>query len=251
MPERCCDVLFCCHETNLVKLLHHTHLMNTMNTLKWILTSHLSSTAGGEKNPAKVSISRPAWQSQFCPLKDSAVYFPLFVFVLFIQSSSARKMITVFSFIVFLIWLNTVESLQPSCRTRAPHVLSSRQPICVEEVQEEERPTRPPAGRHRETKSKTGGAAASSTSNTASTGGKSSTLTSSKTHKGVKVKVGAKVRELLRLLLWFIMEGKTDHLCLCWRRNPTDTNTTLLSPPHEPMGKQDTLRRVGHEPVEK
>ncbi|XP_054473201.1 LOW QUALITY PROTEIN: coiled-coil domain-containing protein 66 [Anoplopoma fimbria] len=87
---------------------------------------------------------------------------------------------------------------KPSFRSRAANVLSSRQPSCVEEAQGEERPARQQhAGRHRETKSKAGGAAASFTSNTNTTGGRSSTLTSSKTnehHKGVSVKAVAKVK---------------------------------------------------------
>ncbi|XP_031705609.1 coiled-coil domain-containing protein 66 [Anarrhichthys ocellatus] len=85
-----------------------------------------------------------------------------------------------------------------SFRPRAANVLSSRQPSCVEEVQREQRPARQQqSGRHKETKSKAGGAAASFTSNTTTTGGRSSTLTSSKTqehHKGLSVKVMAKVK---------------------------------------------------------
>ncbi|XP_049895045.1 coiled-coil domain-containing protein 66 isoform X3 [Epinephelus moara] len=87
---------------------------------------------------------------------------------------------------------------QLSCRPRAANILSSRQPSCVEGVQGEERPARQLAGRHRETKSKAGGAAVSSTSNATTTaGGRSSTLTSSKTHenhKGGSAKVVGKVK---------------------------------------------------------
>ncbi|XP_073323519.1 coiled-coil domain-containing protein 66 isoform X2 [Pagrus major] len=80
-----------------------------------------------------------------------------------------------------------------SCRPRAANILSSRQPSCVEEVQGEQRPARQQAGRHKETKSKAGGATAS---NTANTGRKSTTLTSSKTNelKGGSIKAEAKVK---------------------------------------------------------
>ncbi|XP_074536059.1 coiled-coil domain-containing protein 66 isoform X2 [Halichoeres trimaculatus] len=63
--------------------------------------------------------------------------------------------------------------VKPSCRPRAANVLSSRQPSLVEEVQAEERPARQLAGRHRESRSKAGGANASITSNAVPTGGKS------------------------------------------------------------------------------
>ncbi|XP_065811290.1 coiled-coil domain-containing protein 66 isoform X3 [Labrus bergylta] len=76
---------------------------------------------------------------------------------------------------------------KPSCRPRTANILSSRQPSCVDELQGEERPARQLAVRHRESKSKTGGAAATSfTSNTATTGGKSTT--------GCNVKVTPKVK---------------------------------------------------------
>ncbi|XP_030275119.1 coiled-coil domain-containing protein 66 isoform X2 [Sparus aurata] len=77
-----------------------------------------------------------------------------------------------------------------SCRPRAANILSSRQPSCVEEVQGEQRPARQQAGRHKETKSKAGGAT------TSNTGRKSTTLTSSKTNelKGGSIKVEAKVK---------------------------------------------------------
>ncbi|XP_008299505.1 LOW QUALITY PROTEIN: coiled-coil domain-containing protein 66 [Stegastes partitus] len=86
---------------------------------------------------------------------------------------------------------------KPSFRPRAPNVLSSRQPSCVEEVQGEERRPRQLAGRHREARSKAGGAAASFSSNTTATEGRSTTLTSCKTHehhKGGGSKVVAKVK---------------------------------------------------------
>ncbi|KAM7006483.1 LOW QUALITY PROTEIN: coiled-coil domain-containing protein 66 [Tautogolabrus adspersus] len=75
---------------------------------------------------------------------------------------------------------------KPSCRPRTANILSSRQPSCVDEVLGEERPARQLAVRHRESKSKTGGAAASFTSNTSTTGGKSTT--------GCNVKVTPKVK---------------------------------------------------------
>nr|XP_046240865.1 coiled-coil domain-containing protein 66 isoform X2 [Scatophagus argus] len=86
-----------------------------------------------------------------------------------------------------------------SCRPRAANILSSRQPSCMEEVQGEERQARQQAGRHRETKSKAGGTAASFTSNTttATNGRRSATMTSSKTQehqKGSSVKVVAKIK---------------------------------------------------------
>ncbi|XP_070758605.1 coiled-coil domain-containing protein 66 [Enoplosus armatus] len=72
---------------------------------------------------------------------------------------------------------------QLSFRPRAANILSSRQPSCVEEVQGDERPARQQTGRHRESKSKAGGVAASFTSNTAITGRRSAALTSSRTHE--------------------------------------------------------------------
>ncbi|XP_076600222.1 coiled-coil domain-containing protein 66 isoform X2 [Chaetodon auriga] len=101
-----------------------------------------------------------------------------------------------------------------SCRPRAANILSSRQPSCVEEVQGEERPTLQQAGRHRETKSKAGGAATSFTSNTATSGGRSTTLTSSKTHehhKGGGVKVVAKVKSDRHKHSTAAGNGKTGH----------------------------------------
>ncbi|XP_041639885.1 coiled-coil domain-containing protein 66 [Cheilinus undulatus] len=66
---------------------------------------------------------------------------------------------------------------KPSCRSRAGNILSSRQPSCVDEVQKEENPTaRQQAGRHKESRSKIGGAAAPITSNT----GKSTTGSNSR-----------------------------------------------------------------------
>ncbi|XP_040889092.1 coiled-coil domain-containing protein 66 isoform X2 [Toxotes jaculatrix] len=71
-----------------------------------------------------------------------------------------------------------------SFRPRAANILSSRQPACVEEVQGEERPARQQALRHREARSKAGGAATSFNSNAATTtGGRSTTLISSKTNE--------------------------------------------------------------------
>ncbi|XP_034387810.1 coiled-coil domain-containing protein 66 isoform X2 [Cyclopterus lumpus] len=81
-----------------------------------------------------------------------------------------------------------------SFRPRAAHVLSSRQPSCVEEAQGEERPARQQqAGRPRDAKGKAGGAAPSFTSTCS--GGRSTTLTSSKMHhKGPSAKAEAKVK---------------------------------------------------------
>ncbi|XP_026162795.1 coiled-coil domain-containing protein 66 isoform X2 [Mastacembelus armatus] len=84
---------------------------------------------------------------------------------------------------------------QLSFRPRASNVLSSRQPFCVEDVQEE-LPVRQHTGRHRE--SQQGVTAVTSfMSNTTTTGWRSTALTSSKTHdqnKGASVKTGAKVK---------------------------------------------------------
>ncbi|KAI3369288.1 hypothetical protein L3Q82_007541 [Scortum barcoo] len=76
---------------------------------------------------------------------------------------------------------NPVKTL--SIRPRVANILSSRQPSCVEEVQGDERPGRQQGGRHRETKNKAGGTAASFTPNTTTTGGRNTALTSSKTHE--------------------------------------------------------------------
>ncbi|XP_034535644.1 coiled-coil domain-containing protein 66 [Notolabrus celidotus] len=76
--------------------------------------------------------------------------------------------------------------VKPSFRHRAANVLSSRQPSLVEELQGEERPARQLVGRHRESKSKAGGANAPITSSAVPTGGKSST--------GCNVKVVPKVK---------------------------------------------------------
>ncbi|XP_044066447.1 coiled-coil domain-containing protein 66 isoform X3 [Siniperca chuatsi] len=88
---------------------------------------------------------------------------------------------------------------QLSFRPRAANILSSRQPSCVEEVQGEEHPARQQAGRHRESKSKAGGAAVSFTSNTAYTGGRSTPLTSSKTHEHHKGGSGCAVVAKVKL----------------------------------------------------
>ncbi|XP_056243627.1 coiled-coil domain-containing protein 66 isoform X1 [Seriola aureovittata] len=88
---------------------------------------------------------------------------------------------------------NPAKTQQLSIRPRAANILSSRQPSCVEEVQVEERPARPQAGRHKEAKTKAGRAAA----NTPTTGGRSTTLISSKTHEhhnGGGIKAVAKVK---------------------------------------------------------
>ncbi|KAM8914829.1 coiled-coil domain-containing protein 66 isoform 2-T2 [Spinachia spinachia] len=83
-----------------------------------------------------------------------------------------------------------------SFRPRKANVLSSRPPSCVGEPQGEERPARQQqVGRHRETKSKAGGAAAPFTSTTS--GGSSTIVTSSKTleqRRGLNVKAVAKAK---------------------------------------------------------
>lgn len=88
-------------------------------------------------------------------------------------------------------------SFQLPCRPRAANILSSRQLICVDTLQGEERSARPPAGRRRETRTKTGGAAAPLASNTVSSVGRNATLTSSKTHKTGNVKKLSKVGVIL------------------------------------------------------
>ncbi|XP_028285260.1 coiled-coil domain-containing protein 66 [Parambassis ranga] len=79
-----------------------------------------------------------------------------------------------------------------SLRPRAAALSSRRPPCAKEEVHGEERPPRQPAGRHKEARSKAGGAATSSV-----TEGRSTTLTLSKTHdhhKGGAVKMVAKLK---------------------------------------------------------
>ncbi|XP_067360990.1 coiled-coil domain-containing protein 66 isoform X3 [Channa argus] len=83
-----------------------------------------------------------------------------------------------------------------SFRPRVANILSSRQPSCVEEVQEE-RPAPQQAGRRRETKSRAERVNTPFTSSTVTSVGKSTTLTLSKTHehsKGGTIKTVAKVK---------------------------------------------------------
>ncbi|XP_061584219.1 coiled-coil domain-containing protein 66-like [Cololabis saira] len=83
---------------------------------------------------------------------------------------------------------------QPSVRSRAANVLGSRQPSCLEDVRGVERPLQQLAGKHREAKLKTGGAAPSSTSITTATEERSTVLAPSKSLQEGSVKAVAKVK---------------------------------------------------------